>query len=74
MWGWPQIEVCPDRLDYPGVGLQQPLDRCLVCEALGNVLPQKGDNFSFLLAQILRVCTSSGHDSRKESTKPQGVT
>ncbi len=39
-----------------------------------RVLPQKGDNFSFLLAQILRVRASSGHDSRKESAKPQGVT
>ncbi len=74
MWGWPQIEVCPDCLDYSWVRLRQPLDRCLECEASGNVLPQKGDNFSFFLAQILRVCASSGHDSRKESAKPQGVT
>ncbi len=67
MWGWPQIEVSPDHLDYSRVHLRQPLDRHLECETSGNVLPQKGDNFPFFLAQILRVRASSGHDSREES-------
>ncbi len=74
MWGWPQIEVCPDRLDYSWVRLWQPLDICLECEASGHVLPQKGNNFPLFLASILRVSASSGHDSRKESAQPQGVT
>ena len=50
MWGWPQIEVCPDRLDYSWVRLRQPLDRCLEREVSGNVLPQKGNNLSLFLA------------------------
>ncbi len=50
MWGWPQIEVCLDCLDYSWVHLRQPLDRCLECEASGNVLPQKGNNFPLFLA------------------------
>ncbi len=68
----PQIEICPYSLDHSGVCLWQPLNRCLIRKATSDVLPQKGNNFTFFLAKVLRIHPSGSHDSQREHKTTRG--